>query len=65
MVQWYFIILPFIWSLIGFTAAFKLGILEDIGLLVAGVVGTGMILARNRKAIGAEAHGKEVVQPKR
>lgn len=35
--KWYLIILPFIWALIGFTAAFKLGIYEDIGLLISGL----------------------------
>lgn len=32
------IIIPVIWSLIGFTAALKLGIYEDTGLLIAGIV---------------------------
>ena len=31
------IIIPVIWSLIGFTAALKLGIYEDTGLLIAGI----------------------------
>ena len=47
-IDWYVIIIPFLWSLIGFTAAFKLGILEDTGLLVAGVIATGIILAGNK-----------------
>jgi hypothetical protein len=36
------LVIPFIWSLIGFTAAVKLGIGEDIGLLIAGVAGTAI-----------------------
>lgn len=32
------IVIPVIWSLIGFTAALKLGIYEDTGLLIAGIV---------------------------
>lgn len=32
------IIIPVIWSLIGFTAALKLGVYEDTGLLIAGIV---------------------------
>jgi hypothetical protein len=32
------LIIPVIWSLIGFTAAIKLGVTEDIGLLVAGLL---------------------------
>lgn len=31
-------IIPLIWSLIGFTAAIKLGIYEDTGLLAAGII---------------------------
>ena len=42
------LIIPTLWALIGFTAAFTLGILEDTGLLVAGLVGTGLLLYRNR-----------------
>ena len=39
---------PTLWALIGFTAALTLGILEDTGLLVAGLLGTGLLLYRNR-----------------
>lgn len=31
-------IIPIVWSLVGFTAALKLGIYQDIGLLIAGVI---------------------------
>lgn len=40
----YTIIIPFLWSLLGFSAAMNLGIKEDIGLLAAGLVSTGIIL---------------------
>lgn len=43
---WLFII-PALWSAIGFLAALQLGILEDIGLLVAAVVAGTMLLVRN------------------
>lgn len=43
------LIIPFLWSLIGFSAATSLGIVEDTGLVVAGMVTTGMILYRERK----------------
>lgn len=39
--------IPLIWSLIGFNAALKLGIIEDVGLLVAGIVGSTIILIKN------------------
>jgi hypothetical protein len=45
----YLLAIPFIWSLIGFFAAVHLGIKEDILLLVAGILGTAMIVVRNRR----------------
>lgn len=42
------IIIPFLWSLLGFSAALKLGITEDVGLLIAGVTATIMIFIRDR-----------------
>jgi uncharacterized protein DUF6064 len=47
------IVIPALWSLLGFTAALSLGITEDLGLLVAGAVGTALITARHR---GSERH---------
>lgn len=41
--------IPFIWSVIGFFAALKLGVHEDTGLLVAGISGILMIALRNKK----------------
>ena len=48
------LVVPFLWSLIGFSAALTMGIMEDIGLLVAGVLGTALLLirVRNASAIG-------------
>lgn len=46
----YLLVIPAVWSVIGFTAALALGIREDIGLLVAGLAGTGIILATGRRA---------------
>lgn len=42
------IAIPFLWSLIGFSAAFSLGIKEDTGLLVTGLLSIAMILYRNK-----------------
>ena len=39
---------PFLWSIIGSTAAWSLGIREDIGLLVAGLAGTLLMVMRGR-----------------
>ena len=46
------LIIPLLWSLIGFSAALKLGIFEDTGLLVAGVAGVVLILVRDRTVPG-------------
>lgn len=43
------LLIPVLWSLVGFSAAINLGIREDFGLLVAGLVGTFLILLRNRQ----------------
>lgn len=41
---WYLLTIPFLWSLVGFSAAVNLGIKEDFGLVIAGVLGS-LILA--------------------
>lgn len=41
------LIIPGLWSLVGFSAALNLGIIEDTGLLVAGIAGTAMLLYRH------------------
>jgi hypothetical protein len=43
------LVIPFLWSLIGFSAAFSLGIREDTGLLIAGLLTTIMILIWNKR----------------
>ena len=43
------LVIPLIWSIIGFFAALSLGITEDYMLLVAGVTGTALIVMKNRK----------------
>lgn len=45
----YLLIIPLIWSIIGFSATSTLGMKEDVGLLVAGLVGTTMIIIKNIK----------------
>ncbi len=41
------LIIPVLWSLVGTLAAFSFGIKEDFGLLVAGTIGTTMIIRHN------------------
>jgi hypothetical protein len=43
------IVIPLIWSFIGFSAAVTMGVYEDIGLLVAGVVGTVLVILRDTR----------------
>lgn len=44
------IIIPFIWSLIGFTAVFQFGIWEDAALLFSGLITVSLQLIKNRKS---------------
>lgn len=43
------LIIPLLWSVIGFTAALTLTIYEDTGLLVAGVTALVLLIVNNRK----------------
>jgi len=43
------LVIPFLWSIIGFFAAVQLGVREDTGLLVAGILGIILITLRNKK----------------
>jgi len=47
------LIIPFLWSLLGFSAAVSLGMREDIGLLLAGVLSVALLLWRDRTATHA------------
>jgi hypothetical protein len=44
----YLLLIPFLWSLVGFSAALNLGVSQDYGLGVAGILGTILIIWRNR-----------------
>lgn len=46
-VPWIILVIPALWSLVGFSAVFLLGMWEDVGLLAAGVAGTYLIVTRN------------------
>lgn len=43
------LIIPLLWSFVGFSAALNLGMREDFGLLVAGLAGASLLLYRNRR----------------
>ncbi|MFO8008436.1 MAG: DUF6064 family protein [Candidatus Brocadiia bacterium] len=42
------LVIPFLWSLVGFSAAAQLGVTQDYGLVVAGVAGTAALVLRDR-----------------
>ena len=42
------LIIPFVWSVIGFLAVFQFGITEDTGLLVASLTTTSLLIYRNK-----------------
>ena len=42
------LIIPFVWSVVGISAAYNLGIWEDTGLLIAGLVTLILLLIKNR-----------------
>lgn len=44
----YLLIIPLLWSLIGFSAAVNLRIYEDFGLLLAGILGIILILMKSK-----------------
>lgn len=45
----YLLIIPLLWSLVGMSAALNLRVPQDYGLVIAGVIGTILILMQNRK----------------
>ena len=49
------LVIPALWALIGLTAAVNLGVPQDYGLAIAGVLGTVLILLENHKAKEAAA----------
>ena len=48
-IPFYLLVIPVLWSLIGFSAALTLGITEDTGLIIAGLVMLASVIAGKRK----------------
>lgn len=53
-IPFYLILIPLIWSIIGFGAALNLSIYEDFGLLIAGIIGAVLIVSKNRNLSRAD-----------
>ena len=49
LVPVYLLFIPLLWSIVGMSAAVNLHVPQDYGLVVAGVLGTVLILIQNRK----------------
>jgi Family of unknown function (DUF6064) len=45
------LVIPLTWSLIGCIAVFQFGILEDAGLIVAGLITVSLIINRNKRVV--------------
>jgi hypothetical protein len=47
----FFLLIPLLWSLVGFSAAISLGVVEDLGLIAFGVVATALLTVMKRAPI--------------
>jgi len=54
-VAYWILIIPGIWALIGFSAAYQLTIYEDLGLVIAGIAGVILLVYRNGKEVSNPA----------
>jgi hypothetical protein len=54
----YVLAIPLAWSVVGFGAALALGIREDVGLLIAGVVATSLLVWRDGWSAGSNASNR-------
>jgi hypothetical protein len=46
----FLLVIPVLWSMIGFSAALTLGMYEDIGLLISGIIGSLLIMMKDRNS---------------
>lgn len=53
----YLHLIPFLWAIVGLSAAVNLAVYEDFGLAIAGLLGTVMIMNGNRRLKNAGAGG--------
>jgi hypothetical protein len=50
-------LIPFLWALVGLSAAVNLKVYEDFGLTIAGALALALILQGNRRARRSAAEG--------
>jgi hypothetical protein len=43
------LIIPLLWSILGFTAALNFSVYEDFGLILSGLIGFVMLVIRDRR----------------
>jgi hypothetical protein len=53
----YILPIPFLWSLVGFSATYDLGVREDLALVLAGSVGTGLLVGLSLQRKYHLSHG--------
>lgn len=58
------LVIPGLWSLIGFSAAFRLTIYEDMGLVVAGLLGGTLLLYRNHQKSDGHTYDRKNTEKK-
>ncbi|MDY0081278.1 MAG: hypothetical protein GX452_10550 [Ignavibacteriales bacterium] len=46
------IIIPFLWSVVGLSAAVNIRVYEDFGLIISGLIAVGLIIVKNRSLKG-------------
>jgi hypothetical protein len=51
----YLLIIPLLWSVIGFTASFTLGVYEDVSLLISALIFVILVVKRNRRNMPQES----------
>lgn len=57
------IVIPALWSVLGFSAALSLGVVEDYSLVVAGFVGTILLLLKDRRSRSSATAGSSSITP--
>lgn len=55
-IKWQYIVLLLLWSFLGVSAAIKMRILEDIGLVIAGILSFSIIVFYDRRLVNHNKH---------